>query len=941
MAGQVQKTASVMTCVRNGYTTTPSDYAVGGPGPSPSYNNSIYMTFPDLDLPTGAVIDSASMHYDMTSWDWSAATSIELQHATGAGTPTNQVGVDGTLDSTTVPSSTLTDTYEATNTARRMLETGLHYLKMFNGNGENRKNFTSTKAILTVNYTAPPVAPTLGSVVRDSPTQCTVNWTNNATTDAPYTTLAVYRAEQGSSFFALLATKSPTTLTQHVDTTCEAGKSYRYQVMASNAAGDATSAASSWLYAVPTAPSSVANHRESTTSNHVTWTDNPTTGAPYDHLEVERTTNGTDWTSVNSSVSGTATSLIDSASVSDTVGYKYRVRAVGPGGTSDYGTAADYTEVKPAAPTIGTATRVSDTQATIAWTNSGAAGPYEALTVERQTDGESWVQVASVATTATSYTDTTVAANHSYAYRVKAANTAGSATSAASSTIYNTPAAPTIGTATKTGDTAVTVTWTDNSNTESNFEVQRSVDGGAYSAIGTVGAGVTSYNDTSAPGGTLTYKVRAYRGSLYSALSAASNSVTTTQPPAAPTITPAWPAYSPTGATLRVSWQHNTLDGSAQSSADVVYNIGAGDVTQNVAGATSYYDISITGKLATQVCTVKVRTYGLHASPGSYSATQSTTLADQPACNITTPATDGTTVTDAPLAVAWSYTDEFAQAGWALQLLSAGGAVLKTWTGATETSKSIPAADLPDDSSYSLALEVRSGSGFTAAATRTFGTDYAGPTAPTIAATFDPVALSASIIAAAGETGALPATDHLVLLRIDSHLGVTEQVTLADPFTSGSYLTDYVPRLDQTVTYRVLAVAANGAYSLAEAQISTPANGAVALNFGEGYAQLLILQWDAQVGRDREDDSETFVFAGRPDPVTYAGEHTKEVLSVTATVLDATNAAALEALGLWHRACTYRQPGGRRIHVKVQKIGDSLGEAPGATGASLSLLKVE
>jgi len=170
---------------------------------------------------------------------------------------------------------------------------------------------------------------------------------------------------------------------------------------------------------------------------------------------------------------------------------------------------------------------------------------------------------------------------------------------------------------------------------------------------------------------------------------------------------------------------------------------------------------------------------------------------------------------------------------------------------------------------------------------------------------------------------------------------VTEQVTLADPFTGGSTITDYVPRLDQTVTYRVLAVAANGAYSQADAQISTPANGAVALNFGAGYAQLLTLQWDAQVGRDRQDDSESFTFAGRPDPVTYAGEHTKEALNVSGTILDAANAAALEALGEWRRTCTYRQPGGRRIHVKVEKVGDSLGGSPGAVGASLSLLKVE
>ena len=119
MGGTVQKTATVMTCVRNGYSSTPSGHAYGGPGGSPDYNNSEYMTYPSFGLPAGSVIDSASMHWDMVDWDWQAAVTVSVKHAVGAGTPANQCATKGTADPTAVAQATLEDTYNATHTARR------------------------------------------------------------------------------------------------------------------------------------------------------------------------------------------------------------------------------------------------------------------------------------------------------------------------------------------------------------------------------------------------------------------------------------------------------------------------------------------------------------------------------------------------------------------------------------------------------------------------------------------------------------------------------------------------------------------------------------------------------------------------------------------------------------------------------------------------------
>ncbi|MBR9677759.1 MAG: DUF2341 domain-containing protein [Nanoarchaeota archaeon] len=58
------------------------------------------------------------------------------------------------------------------------------------------------------------------------------------------------------------------------------------------------------------------------------------------------------------------------------------------------------------------------------------------------------------------------------------------------------------------------LSWSDNSNGESGFKVERKVDGGSYSQIGTVGAGVITYTDDNLADNTLyLYRVRAYASS--------------------------------------------------------------------------------------------------------------------------------------------------------------------------------------------------------------------------------------------------------------------------------------------------------------------------------------------------------------------------------------------------------------------------------------------
>jgi YD repeat-containing protein len=84
------------------------------------------------------------------------------------------------------------------------------------------------------------------------------------------------------------------------------------------------------------------------------------------------------------------------------------------------------------------------------------------------------------------------------------------------------PAAPTNLRPTFISLNQINLGWTDNSNDETGFKIERKIGaGGTYVQIGTVGADTTAYPDTNLTSGTIYYyKVRAYNGSGNSAYSA-------------------------------------------------------------------------------------------------------------------------------------------------------------------------------------------------------------------------------------------------------------------------------------------------------------------------------------------------------------------------------------------------------------------------------------
>lgn len=309
------------------------------------------------------------------------------------------------------------------------------------------------------------------------------------------------------------------------------------------------------LYVV-NAPTNVTVTPLGTSQLDLAWTDN------------SDTENGTDIQRSTTGANGTYTRLallrgVDITSYSDTdvvedQEYCYRIRT-GENGTvlSPFSVAvcgiieSSPPSEPPAAPSGLTATTVNDQRIDLAWTDNSA--DETSFSVERALgQGGAFSEIDVTGSNVTTYSDTTLAANTEYCYRVRASNLAGDSgyTAEVCATTADEPpptaplGAPTDLTATSPDDATVDLTWTDNATEEAGFEVSRSTSGigGTYTPIAILrGANTTSYTDNSVVAQTeYCYQVRAGRGPGDFGDYSAATCITPgdqppTDPPAAPT----------------------------------------------------------------------------------------------------------------------------------------------------------------------------------------------------------------------------------------------------------------------------------------------------------------------------------------------------------------------------------------------------------------------
>ncbi|MEI6512251.1 MAG: multicopper oxidase domain-containing protein [bacterium] len=260
------------------------------------------------------------------------------------------------------------------------------------------------------------------------------------------------------------------------------------------------------------------------------WTNNSTVPAAT-NLLIQRATDA-DFTLgvAEFSVADPAATAFVDTTVELGITYYYRLRAENTISYSAWSnTSSILTPVPtpPAAPTNLAAVLQAGPQIQLTWMDN--ATNETGFVIERSVNGGAFAQLAApgplTGTGNVTYLDTTVVAGNSYAYRVYAKNgTLSSAYSNTVTVVLRLPVAPSNLVATLNAGSQVSLTFRDNSNIETVFIMERSVNGGAFVQLvalaANAGTGNVTYLDTTvAVGNTYAYRVKAVAGALSSAYS--------------------------------------------------------------------------------------------------------------------------------------------------------------------------------------------------------------------------------------------------------------------------------------------------------------------------------------------------------------------------------------------------------------------------------------
>jgi hypothetical protein len=272
--------------------------------------------------------------------------------------------------------------------------------------------------------------------------------------------------------------------------------------------------------------------------------------------------------------------------------------------TSAAASVAATAPVAPAAPSALSASALSANQVALAWTDN--ASSEDGFKIERsQTNTNNFVQVATVGPNATSYTDVDLKPATKYHYRVRAYVSATSVESpysnTATATTLSAPSAPTGLSATASSPTQINLAWTDKSNNELGFKIERSTDGAIFTQIASVAANVTTFSDVGLIASTVYhYRVRATNANGDSAYSNSASAMTHGTEATLPTAPTNLTATSANGLKVTLKWSdtaanelgfrvERSIDGTTFTEVAIVGADTTTHADSGLAAMTTYY----------------------------------------------------------------------------------------------------------------------------------------------------------------------------------------------------------------------------------------------------------------------------------------------------------------------------------------------------------------
>lgn len=358
-------------------------------------------------------------------------------------------------------------------------------------------------------------------------TSIRLNWQDNSNNETAFI-LERSRDNFADPMNTVLATTTGPGVTVYIDNNGGAGltpgTTYYYRLRATNTVGESANSnvAFATTYVVPAAPQGLQATTLSGSEIRLNWTDGSTNEQGF---RIERRQGSGSWMLLPAIIGANITTHVDSGLSSDTQ-YAYRVFAfnqAGAGPNSNEATAT--THGIPDAPTSLRVVKSTGTTVDLAWNDN--SNDEDGFRLERRIGAAStFTVIATLQADRTTFTDSSLTVNQTYTYQIRAYNLVGNSgySNAVTVTTSSNIAAPTSLTATPLSGRRMLLRWTDNSNNETYFRIERSISGGAFREIGAVGTNITRYTDSGLTAGrTYTYRVRAYRSGAGGGFSAYSN----------------------------------------------------------------------------------------------------------------------------------------------------------------------------------------------------------------------------------------------------------------------------------------------------------------------------------------------------------------------------------------------------------------------------------
>lgn len=822
----------------------------------------------------------------------------------------------------------------------------------------------------STNPNFPPAGVYNQNFTRNSDTSHTVTWTNNEDPDL-VSAIRVERWDNVSRSWTVRVNASKTAQS-YTDTGTVAGRRYRWRIRPYNSAGLATPAYTDGAQTTPAAPTTAAITAAPSGAISITW-QNKQSGTDYKYVTaVEESVNGGAFAEIAEFAEGITGYTRTGLTPGNT--YQYRVRARAhvkidltfsgetPLSTatvaSGYSTSSSLLLLDVPNPvTAMSVSRSSDTSHTLSWTNNPtSARPYDSLSVERwDSSSNAWTAVATLGPTATSLNDTGTVANRKYQWRVTAINSIGSSTATASSFAYTTPDAPTGVSATYTGGTNLRVQWANAAtHTDRTTEVRWYKDGVLQAGTQSLAAAATSYNLSATITSAYKFEVRAVNssGGLASAW-VMSNEVLGAAPPNAPTTLAPNGQVVDLARTVPLSWVHSpSQDGSGQSAYQIQHRaLGSG--TWTVATAVTSTTQGGNAPWATNTypngTTVEwqVRTYGIHASPGAWSATATLIGSGTPTINLTSPATAHGV---SNFNVQWSYLDPegTAQAAYEIRLYDAAGTTLiEGIDGVGAASSHILATTAEDDTTYKLTFRAQDQAGlWSDLITRTINVNYVPPaeSVPTIDYDADTGVVVITLTKGVDDGGVttVPAIAATVWRRVYDPEAETFGwwEIIAENVEPDATIIDTTAPIHQDGQYRVTT------YSATPSSYTPPEPAAPAtfedkwlyVSGGTNFTVVARMWANIEIGWSASRDKALYYFAGRKQPVLYTGERFEKTLNVSGLVPDGDGSAPAQWMKLAQQpgAVLLRAPGNRRIFGALSEVKVDL-VRPGLHKVSFSI----